>query len=74
VTGVSRTALDPCRASAYLAFRREPRIGAMVMTGCGDFGKVRDLAIGINDGLVALTSTQVPRVSVVASRRSGRDR
>lgn len=38
--------------SAYLAFRREPRVGVIVMSSCGDFTRVRDLSLAILGGVV----------------------
>ncbi len=40
--------------SAYVRFRREPRQAVAVMTSCGNFQRVKDLAIAIDAGLLAL--------------------
>ncbi|GEM_PF-1856467 len=43
--------------SAFLAFRREPRVGVLVMSNCGGFfaPKAKDLALAINQGLSDLS-------------------
>ena len=39
--------------SAFVAFRRDPRVGVIVMSSCGDFTRVRELSLAIVDGVVA---------------------
>ncbi len=39
--------------TAYLAFQREPPVGAAVVTSCGGFLEVRALALALTDRLVA---------------------
>jgi CubicO group peptidase (beta-lactamase class C family) len=41
--------------TSYLSFRRAPAVGVVVMTSCGGFTAVRDLATAIDDRITALT-------------------
>ena len=40
--------------TAYLSFRRDPAVGVLVMTNCGSFMSVRELATEIDDRITAL--------------------
>ncbi len=40
--------------TAYLSFHRAPAVGALVLTSCGGFDAAHDLAIAIDDRLVAI--------------------
>jgi hypothetical protein len=41
-------------SNAYLSFGRDPAIGVIVMTSCGDFDDSKTLAMAIQDQVAAI--------------------